>query len=176
MLDKMAMKKAAEKLLGSLSELDPSKISSVTISFSPSSGDRLRDEMEEDYGEEEDTGEYPMPEGEKCSHCDASPKTRGKGACCDRCGKGQCPDCGSEMEDNMCEGCEYEDTSMSDLQRMKYKYGAPHMMKMKKLMDKGMSAMMAHKKVGKPMSVRPIPKAKDSSLVMKEEVEDEYED
>ena len=173
MLDKMVMKKAAEKLLGStqrvLSELDPSKISSVTISFS-------QDEMEEeDYGEEEqraDTGEYPMPEGEKCSYCDASPKARGKGACCDRCGKGQCPDCGCEMEDNMCEGCEYEDTSMSDLQRMKYKYGAPHMMKMKKLMDNGMAATMAHKKFVKPMNVRPIPKAKEK----KEEVEDEYKE
>jgi len=164
-MDKMIMKEAASKLLSSIANLDPKKISSISISFSQG------DEM--DVDEEEDTGEYPMPEGEKCSHCDASPKARGKGACCDRCGKGQCPDCGSEMEDNMCEGCEYEDTSMSDLQRMKYKYGAPHMMKMKKLMDKGMSPMMAHKKAGKPMSVRPIPKAKE---VMKEEMKDDYEE
>jgi len=163
-MDKMIMKEAASKLLSSIANLDPKKISSISISFSQG------DEM--DVDEEEDTGEYPMPEGEKCSHCDASPKARGKGACCDRCGKGQCPDCGCEMEDNMCEGCEYEDTSMSDLQRMKYKYGAPHMMKMKKLMDKGMSAMMAHKKAGKPMSVRPIPKAKE----MKEEMKDDYEE
>lgn len=163
-MDKMIMKEAASKLLSSIANLDPKKISSISISFSQG------DEM--DVDEEEDTGEYPMPEGEKCSHCNASPKARGKGACCDRCGKGQCPDCGCEMEDNMCEGCEYEDTSMSDLQRMKYKYGAPHMMKMKKLMDKGMSAMMAHKKAGKPMSVRPIPKAKE----MKEEMKDDYEE
>lgn len=163
-MDKMIMKEAASKLLSSIANLDPKKISSISISFSQG------DEM--DVDEEEDTGEYPMPEGEKCSHCNASPKARGKGACCDRCGKGQCPDCGSEMEDNMCEGCEYEDTSMSDLQRMKYKYGAPHMMKMKKLMDKGMSAMMAHKKAGKPMSVRPIPKVKE----MKEEMKDDYEE
>lgn len=166
-MDKMIMKEAASKLLSSIANLDPKKISSISISFSQG------DEMDVDEEEQRaDTGEYPMPEGEKCSHCDASPKARGKGACCDRCGKGQCPDCGCEMEDNMCEGCEYEDTSMSDLQRMKYKYGAPHMMKMKKLMDKGMSAMMAHKKAGKPMSVRPIPKAKE----MKEEMKDDYEE
>lgn len=166
-MDKMIMKEAASKLLSSIANLDPKKISSISISFSQG------DEMDVDEEEQRaDTGEYPMPEGEKCSHCNASPKARGKGACCDRCGKGQCPDCGCEMEDNMCEGCEYEDTSMSDLQRMKYKYGAPHMMKMKKLMDKGMSAMMAHKKAGKPMSVRPIPKAKE----MKEEMKDDYEE
>lgn len=166
-MDKMIMKEAASKLLSSIANLDPKKISSISISFSQG------DEMDVDEEEQRaDTGEYPMPEGEKCSHCNASPKARGKGACCDRCGKGQCPDCGSEMEDNMCEGCEYEDTSMSDLQRMKYKYGAPHMMKMKKLMDKGMSAMMAHKKAGKPMSVRPIPKVKE----MKEEMKDDYEE
>lgn len=163
MLDKMAMKKAAMDMLSKMKELDMSKVSSVTVTFS----DMSDKDHEEDYGEEEDTGEYEA-EGKSCEYCGCDAKRRGGGACCDRCGSGECPDCGSEMEDNKCEVCEYEDMDDKDLWRMKHKYGVPHMLKMKQLMDKGMSPLQAHKKV----------KGKEKPMMMKKmkEVEDEYEE
>lgn len=151
----MIMKEAASKLLSSIANIDPKKVASISISFKDD------EEMDADT-EESSKPEYPMPEGESCEYCECSPKARGKGACCDRCGKGQCPDCGAEMEDNMCDECEYEDTSTSDLQRMKHKYGAPHMMKMKKMMDRGASPMQAHKAVGPAKLIRPIEKLQKS--------------
>jgi hypothetical protein len=157
---KNIMKDAAMNLLGTLAELDPKRISSVTINFDS------EEEMGMDEGEEPSHPEYPMPEGESCEYCECPPSKRGKGACCDRCGMGECPDCGAEMEDNMCPECEYEDTSMSDLQRMKHKYGAPHMMKMKKMMDKGASPMQAHKSVGSAKVVRPIGKYKEAEAAV----------
>lgn len=136
MMDKMAMQKAAMDMLSKIKDLDMSKVSSVTISFSDMS-DEEHEASEEEY----------EAEGDACEYCGCDAKRRGGGACCDRCGNGECPDCGAEMEDNMCPECEYEDTDDQDLWRMKHKYGIPHMMKMKEHMKKGMSPMEAHKKV-----------------------------
>lgn len=119
MLDKMAMKDAASKLLSSIKNLDMSKVRSVTIEFKDHP-----DAAEEAF--------------EPASYHKAGSKEEQE--------EEICPDCGAEMEHGMCPECEYEDVTENHLQKMKKIHGIPHMLEMKKYMDKGLSPLQAHKK------------------------------